>query len=349
MTNPRWKNRPEGSNWGDFGPDDQWGRLNLITREKLRQGLAEATEGLTFSLSLPLDYPGGNALNPRRNPPILRPTLRDGHPNFNCVIEATDGTDVFNDDLAILWLQYSTQWDSLAHVGGLFDADGDGVAERVYYNGFRAGIEVIGPSDDADAGLTGTIKSESTSGARALGIDAMAAHGVQGRGVLVDLRAHFGDDRKYVGYDDLMAVMAADNVVIEPGDMLCLHTGFAQRVLDMGGKPDPVVLHEASAVLNGRDQRLLDWISSSGVAIIAADNYAVEGFPGPPGDHSCCSILPLHEHCLFKNGIHLGELWHLTPLAAWLQAHKRSRFLLTAPPLRLPGAVGSPVTPIATV
>jgi len=73
MTNARWKHRPEGSNWGDFGPDDQWGRLNLITRDKLRQGLAEATEGIAFCLSLPLDYPGGNALNPRRYPPILRP------------------------------------------------------------------------------------------------------------------------------------------------------------------------------------------------------------------------------------------------------------------------------------
>ena len=31
------------------------------------------------------------------------------------------------------------------------------------------------------------------------------------------------------------------------------------------------------------------------------------------------------------------------------RAAGRSRFLLTAPPLRLPGAVGSPVTPIATV
>jgi len=146
MTNPRWKQRPPGSNWGDFGPDDQWGRLNLITREKLRQGLAEATEGIAFCLSLPLDYPGGNALNPRRYPPILRPTVRDGRPNFNCVIEGSDGTDVFNDDLAILWLQYSTQWDSLAHVGAQFDADGDGVAERVYYNGFRAGTEVLGPT-----------------------------------------------------------------------------------------------------------------------------------------------------------------------------------------------------------
>jgi hypothetical protein len=102
-------------------------------------------------------------------------------------------------------------------------------------------------------------------------------------------------------------------------------------------------------VLNGRDQRLLDWVSSSGLAALIADNYAVEAFPSLPGAERCCSILPLHEHCLFKNGIPLGELWRLTPLANWLREHARSRFLLTAPPLRLPGAVGSPVTPIATV
>jgi hypothetical protein len=59
--------------------------------------------------------------------------------------------------------------------------------------------------------------------------------------------------------------------------------------------------------------------------------------------------MPLHEHCLFKNGIHLGEMWYLTELASWLRGHKRSRFLLTAPPLRLPGAVGSPPAAVATV
>ena len=63
----------------------------------------------------------------------------------------------------------------------------------------------------------------------------------------------------------------------------------------------------------------------------------------------CCTLAPLHAHCLFKLGVHLGELWQLTPLAGWLRQHGRSRFLLTAPPLRLPGAIGSPVTPVATV
>ena len=166
---------------------------------------------------------------------------------------------------------------------------------------------------------------------------------------MIDLRAHFGDERKLVGYDELMGVMAAEETEVEPGDMVCLHTGFAERILQMARNPDPELLHSACAVLNGRDQRLLDWISTSGLAVLIADNYAVEAFPSVPGADSRCSILPLHEHCLFKNGINLGELWRLTPLAIWLRDHKRSRFLLTAPPLRLPGAVGSPVTPIATV
>src|SRR3546814_1025672 len=57
--------------------------------------------------------------------------------------------DVWADDVVTLSLQYSTQWDSLAHVGAQFDADGDGVEEAVYYNGYRAGTDLVGPSDDA--------------------------------------------------------------------------------------------------------------------------------------------------------------------------------------------------------
>src|SRR6185503_922343 len=66
-------------------------------------------------------------------------------------------------------------------------------------------------------------------------------------------------------------------------------------------------------------------------------------------DPSRHSFLPLHHLCLFKLGVPLGELWYLHELATWLRAHGRSRFLLTAPPLRLPGVVGSPLTPVATV
>ena len=65
---PRWKQAPAGSHWGEFGPDDQRGRMNMVTPAKVRQGIAEVREGRTFCLSLPLDVPGGQALNPRRTP-----------------------------------------------------------------------------------------------------------------------------------------------------------------------------------------------------------------------------------------------------------------------------------------
>src|SRR5262249_54201550 len=113
---PRWKRRPEGSTWGDWGPDDQLGRLNLITPDKVKQAAAEVKAGSSFCLSLPLAYPGGNVLNPRRHPPVLRPTVRGDRPNFIYEVrrDNADATDVINDDVAILHLQYSTQWDSLA-------------------------------------------------------------------------------------------------------------------------------------------------------------------------------------------------------------------------------------------
>jgi hypothetical protein len=144
----RWKHRPEGSTWGDWGDDDQLGRLNLITPKKVLEGIAEVKEGLSFCLSLPLDLPGGNVLNPRRLPPVLSPTGDENGWRFNFHTNTINPLfmDVASDDRVILTLQYSTQWDTLAHVGGMFDADGDGVPEPLYYNGFKAGSDVVGPA-----------------------------------------------------------------------------------------------------------------------------------------------------------------------------------------------------------
>jgi kynurenine formamidase len=220
----------------------------------------------------------------------------------------------------------------------MFDIDDNGREEPVYYNGYRAGVHVRNP--DANGGGNGAVE---------LGIDRLAAVGVQGRGVMVDLQRAFGSERVAVGYEQLMEVMSNQKVSVEEGDFLCLHTGFSELVLSMNRSPDAEILARSCAVLDGRDDRLLDWISQSGIAAICADNFAVERYPNPPGPSDRYSILPLHNHCLFRIGVHLGELWYLTELQKWLREHDRSTFLLTAPPLRLPGAVGSPVTPIATV
>lgn len=349
----RWKQRPEGSTWGDWGDDDELGRINLLTPQKVLEGVREVEAGISFSLSLPLDFPGGTALNQRRHPPRLAPTEdMDGTPAtfFNIhMSEMPDFgdpkyVDVWADDDVTLSLQYSTQWDSLAHVGAEFDADDDGVEEAVYYNGYRAGQDLVGPTDDAAGDGCGH-----RSFARHLGLEHMAAHGVQGRGVLIDLVHHLGHEWRAVDLATLKEIMAADDVEVEPGDMLLLHTGFATEILAMDRNPDPRKIHTMCTYLDARDDALLDWIADSQISALVADNYAVEATLGKDRDPSRHSFLPIHHLCLFKLGIPLGELWYLHDLATWLREHGRSRFLLTAPPLRLPGAVGSPVTPVATV
>ena len=266
----RWKQRPPGSTWGDWGDDDELGRINLLTPEKVLEGVREVEAGISFCLSLPLDYPGGTVLNQRRHPPVLAPTedmngVRDTFYNVR-MSEMEDWgnpkyVDVWADDVVTLSLQYSTQWDSLAHVGAEFDADGDGVEEAVYYNGYRAGIDLVGPQPDA-AGDGGTHRCF----AHHLGLEHMAYQGVQGRGVLVDLQHHLGNEWRGVDRQTLEEIMAADNVVVEPGDMLLLHTGFATEILKWNRDPDPATIFTLCSYLDARDESLLQWISDSEIS-----------------------------------------------------------------------------------
>lgn len=343
----RWLRRPDLSNWGDFGPDDQLGRLNFITDESRRRAAKEIVDGRSFCLSLPLDCPRHVSLHPRRVPPVLSATMRGSDPVLNYPLSRVNAgqTDIVSDDSVALCLQYSTQWDSLAHIGSMFDAQGNGEPEAIYYNGYRAGIHVRGPFDY----VHGRAACEGPYGARALGIENMAASCVQGRGVLIDLFRHFGLTRRSVGYDDIMRILEADGITIERGDILCLRTGFDRALLARyHDKNSPFDARQCCG-LNGDEVRLLAWISDSGAAAIVSDNEAVELLPDPQAARSAGSRLPLHEHCIFKLGLPLGELFLLSELADWLHDRQRSYCFFTAPPLRLPGAVGSPVTPVATV
>ena len=147
----RWQQRPPGSNWGEFGDDDQHGRLNLLTPERRLRALQEVQTGEVFCLSHPLDRPGGNILNTGRFPPVFHPVFKPGgEVYFNLAMQETDPryTDVGSDEAIMLYSQYSTHWDGFAHKGTMFDADGDGVAEKVSYNGFHL-------VDDAGRGLYG--------------------------------------------------------------------------------------------------------------------------------------------------------------------------------------------------
>lgn len=337
----RWLKRPEGSNWGEFGPDDELGRLNLITPDKVREAAREVQEGLSFCLSLPLDLPGGARGD--RYPPRLFPTGKDGE-NMNRPLSRRfpGSTGTSSDDAVELWLQYSTQWDAFAHYGCAFDADGDGVDEIVYYNGWRAGEHVLSSEDAA--------RVRGCPGAARLGIQNYAEKAIQSRGVMLDFERYFGAKRRRVRFEDLEAILRDEKISITSGDIVCIHSGIGRAIVAMNGVPDVPRLRTLGAELDGSDPKLLEWITDSNLAAIAADNFAVEWFQKITDE--CCSpraILPLHEHCLFKLGVPLGELWWLTELAEALAARGRHTFMLTAPPLRLPYAVGSPLTPVGTI
>jgi hypothetical protein len=204
--------------------------------------------------------------------------------------------DVVCDDIVEMTLQYLTQWDSLAHVGQLFDADGDGKPEIVFYNGYRASEHIVGPVDYRNGGA---VDRGEHIGAIALSINNMAAHPVQGRGVMIDLEHHCRRSESSVGYDQLMRIMEADKVEVEESDLVCFRTGYDRVILGMNKKPDAVVLAaNPGAGLDGRDERLLNWITRSGAVALISDNRAVEQIPSRPcGSEDHCASLPFHAHC----------------------------------------------------
>lgn len=102
MSKQNWPPRPEGTNWDDFGADDNLGRLNLLTPEK------RTHKGLAFVLSLPLHL-RGTGLKANRLPPATRPNLRQGHVNFSSSL------GVLNAIPAVLNLRYPTSLNWLVH------------------------------------------------------------------------------------------------------------------------------------------------------------------------------------------------------------------------------------------
>lgn len=98
---PLDKNGPPGNAWGLWGPDDQLGRLNLLTPETVRAAASEIREGIRISLDWPLDKIS--------HPPFGRQALE--HRILN------KAPMTMNDDVITLNTQSSTQWDGFRHYG----------------------------------------------------------------------------------------------------------------------------------------------------------------------------------------------------------------------------------------
>jgi kynurenine formamidase len=224
-----------------------------------------------------------------------------------------DYPDVFRyaDDIMIFPLQCATQWDSLAHV----HYDGQ------LYNGFPATTTTYG-------------------GAARNGIDKVGA-GIVSRGVLLDLARADGAARLKPGYAitpaDLDAAERKQGVKVMSGDVLLIRTGHLGVFKNDSDRVGYM------RMMPGLGIACAEWLHGREVAAVAADTNSVEVIPFEDPN----TPLPLHLVCLRDMGLTLGEMFDLDALAEDCAADGVWEFFFSAPPLRITGAVGSPLNPLA--
>jgi kynurenine formamidase len=148
------------------------------------------------------------------------------------------------------------------------------------------------------------------------------------RGVLLDVAGPepLAADRT-ITPDELARAARAE---IRPGDVVLIRTGWARYFED----PKKFIseVHGPGPAIEGAR-----WLSARGVFAAGSDTVAFEKVPDPS--------MPVHVHLLVERGIHIVECLNLEELAAAGVAE----FLFVALPLKIRGATGSPVRPIAVV
>ncbi|MBN9201431.1 MAG: cyclase family protein [Microbacterium chocolatum] len=300
-------------NWGRWGEDDVLGTLNFIGPEVRVAAASLVLEGRVVSLSQSFDMNGPQKGWRRRTNPV--------HLMLDTGTDAEAGNQGFPhgiggaDDHVSMPLQCSTQWDGLGHI---FD---HGMA----WNGRRAG-DVVTSEGDLVTGVE------------------HAASVIVSRGVLLDVGRFLQPDSRELpdGYAitvaDLEGCAAAQGVSVGRGDIVLVRTGQPARARrdgwgDYAGGPAP-----------GLSLTTAGWLHRTEIAAIATDTW---GFEVRPNEFDVPAFQPLHQVVIPNLGLTIGEMWDLEELGSAAAESGRYDFLLSAAPLPITGAVGSPINPVA--
>jgi kynurenine formamidase len=301
------------SNWGRWGPDDVLGTVNFLDEAKRAAAARLIRLGVSFSLAQRFDMNGPQNGWRRRTNPV--------HTMLDTGTDAVAGIQGFPhgiggaDDVIAMPLQCSTQWDGLGHI---FD---HGMA----WNGRPAGDVVTSDGD------------------LVTGIEHLASS-IVSRGVLLDVGRVVGEDGELpdgfaITEEHLQATIAAQGSTsqVGRGDIVLVRTGRLTRARREGW-------HDyAGGASPGLSFWTAGWLHSTEIAAIATDTW---GFEVRPNEFPN-AFQPLHQVAIPNIGLLIGEMWDLDALAADCAADGRYAFWLTAAPLPITGAVGSPVNPVA--
>ncbi|MCW2994025.1 MAG: hypothetical protein JWQ18_1520 [Conexibacter sp.] len=307
---------PELHNWGRWGAGDQRGTANLLTSERVAAAAQLIQTGERHSLAISID---GRAPG---HPSRLRPTRlnsltgTDYLSGFSIPAPAFIAGVKFTDDVLIMNVQGSTQWDGLAHV----------IRDETMYNGFWGGTVTA------------------AAGAAFNGIHHLRESMV-GRGVLLDVCAAQGGAPLAPGTVITAAMLddaaAGQGVELRAGDMLLVRTGYLGAwYATPPAERSPTWFEEEPGL--GLDT--LPWLHEHDVAAVACDNWGVEAVPFEQPDGPS---MPFHQTAIPGLGLTLGEYFWLDDLAAACAADGRWDCFLAAQPLNLTNASGTMLNPIA--
>jgi kynurenine formamidase len=171
------------------------------------------------------------------------------------------------------------------------------------------------------------------SGFSKLGIENVGA--LVTRGVMIDVAGLKGVDMLPDSYEitpaDLQQALQRQNLSLQPGDAVIIHTGWGK----LWGKDNP----RYTKTCPGVGVAAAEWLVRQDPMLVGADNWPVEVAPNPDSQIS----LPGHQIFLVINGIHILENLKLDELAS----KKVNEFAFVIQPLKIKGATGSTVAPIA--
>lgn len=168
-----------------------------------------------------------------------------------------------------------------------------------------------------------------------LGVETVAP--LLARGLLLDAARHAGVVRiqslQALGAGDLEAIAAAEGVSIEEGDVVLVRTGYGALW------HDPAAYMLAAGVAGDASH----WLAGRRVKAVGADNMAWDVIG--PVDPATGTTLPGHILLLVRSGIYILENLFLEELAR----DACYEFVFVCLPLKMRGATGSPVRPLAIV
>lgn len=222
--------------------------------------------------------------------------------------------------------------------GDLMRGEGSGSNEIITFGG-HVGTHVDALAHVAAHGqLHGGIDAIANSvGGRHQALGAETIPPMLCRGRLLDIPRTLGRPRLAAGYgvtvNDLEAALGT--AVIRPGDVVLVRTGW------------PQVYEDATAYVGHRDGApgvtgpAAEWLADRGVRAVGCDTIAFDQIQPGLGH----SQMPAHHVLLVQRGIHIIEVLNLEELADV----GVTDFWFLMIPLRLVGATGSPVRPLAIV